>query len=77
MLSTAVKTADPSIPVPLDTIDVLSAKLAQLRALLLTVSGAGFSSFSELDLQEQGHVLWLAAELSGEAKDALLDISST
>lgn len=65
------KTCKTHPSISLNKIDDLSAKLAQLRALLLTISGSGFASFSELDEQEQGNVLWLASELAAAAKDAL------
>jgi hypothetical protein len=57
--------------ISLDTIDALSTKLGQLRALLLTISGSGFATFAELDDPEQGILLWLASDLAGSAKDAL------
>lgn len=49
--------------------DLLSAKLAQLRALLLTISGSGFSNFLELAELEQERVIWLAADLAGAANE--------
>lgn len=57
--------------ISLERVDTMSTKLNQLHALLASILGAGFESFSELAPTEQENLLWLAADLTSQARDAL------
>lgn len=55
--------------VPSEAYALLTAKLVQPRELLLTISGSGFSSFTEFAELEQERALWLAADLVDAANE--------
>lgn len=52
-------------------LDTATAKLKQLHALLISINGDGFNNFLELSEEKQENLLWLAADLAKQAKDAL------
>lgn len=49
--------------------DRVSTKLNQLHALLVSVTGTGYESFSELAPLEQQNLLWLASDLARQARN--------
>ncbi|RQS22871.1 MULTISPECIES: hypothetical protein [unclassified Burkholderia] len=51
-------------PGSLETLDQLSAKSAQLAALLCSIHGDGFEAFNDLAAHHKGNLLWLAADLA-------------
>lgn len=52
----------------LEAQDRLSARLAQLNALLAAVAGEGFETFETLNQEHQQNYLWACASLAGECK---------
>jgi len=63
--STNVRTLDS------DQYDELTKRAAQLTALLGSIYGEGFESFSNLCDIYRDNVLWLAADLAREIKERL------
>ena len=52
----------------LDARDQLSAKSAQLAALLCSIHGEGFGAFNALAEPHKENLLWLAADLACEVQ---------
>jgi hypothetical protein len=55
-------------PGALDAQDQLSAKSAQLAALLCSIHGEGFEAFNALAPRHKENLLWLAADLACEVQ---------
>ncbi|QIM47935.1 hypothetical protein G9Q38_01445 [Pusillimonas sp. DMV24BSW_D] len=57
---------------PSDDYDIAVAKLAQLDALLLSITADGFDSYEGLNRKLRHDVLWLASDLAGEAHQRMV-----
>ena len=57
----------------IDLFDDIHRRLTQLIALLSSIYGDGFESFSNMNGDTQDHILWLAADL---AHDAQIDLKA-
>lgn len=57
--------------VPMVDYDAATAKLAQLRALLLSITSDGFEAFERMDSPFRHDLLWLASDLAGQAQEHL------
>lgn len=60
-----------AIKIEIDRYDSVSATISQLAALLTSISGQGFETFSAMTEGYQGDLLWLACELACQAKATL------
>lgn len=63
----------PVILLPMETYDNATAKLAQLRALLHSITAESGASFNCLSQALQADVLWLASDLADTAHDSLIE----
>ncbi|KIX68475.1 hypothetical protein [Burkholderia pseudomallei] len=52
----------------------IECKAAQLSALLTSMYGEGFATFKRLCDHDQDALIWLAADLADEIKDAATEV---
>lgn len=57
---------------PSDDYDIAVAKLAQLDALLLSITADGFDSYEGLNRKLRHDMLWLASDLAREAHQRMV-----
>jgi hypothetical protein len=62
--------AKPPIDTGLDAEDLIENKSAQLASLLVSMYGNGFECFRRLGARHQENLIWLAADLACDIRDA-------